>query len=582
MPTTTVKPTSVGPGSLFLKEHFSNLSAIARDSYSLSSLSVFAQRNVYLEGNLISMRGDRQFQADVIDNTARVVNTVKPAQIGLTTSTIVYFLSGMATQPPGKFNVVYALPSANDAQKLTVTKVDPIIQGSPYLRARLNKDVDNAELKEINGNFLFTRGTKSDTAALSISADCLVADEVDRCDPDKLKQFRSRLQASPLKIIKQFSTPTIDRYGISKEAEASRRMRHLGMCHSCGHKWLPTYHQDIVIPGYLGDLEDLTKYNIKDVRWQEAHWKCPKCGNDPKFTPETLEWVCENPEDQYEAITYYITPVTTCRILVPSYLVSTSTEFNTRTEWKNQVLGETGEENNEQLTIGDIESCTIDSPLDSSEVHFMGCDMGLTCHITIGRLTSAVMTANGKPSLLVVHRESVPIGQFNARRLELIKQYRCITSVHDVYPYTPTIMAITDSDPNAYGAVFTTSKSPEMYTVREKKQDLEEGKLNLRLVSINRTAVFDTLLDMFKKREIVIHKQANHDELVMHLMSLRRVQIFQGDELVFSWQKTDGNDHGFFSLMYMYLACTLRGTVSESRGSSFSLVSKFRVRKGVL
>ena len=193
--------------------------------------------------------------------------------------------------------------------------------------------MNNNELKQIGNNFIFIRGSRSETAALSISADCLVADEIDRSDPDTLKQFRSRLQASELQIIKQFSTPTIEGVGIAKEAETSKRWRHFAKCARCDHIWLPSYHTDVRIPGFLDDLREVTKTNIKNMEWQKAHWRCPSCGQDPLLHPSRLTWICENQADNYEAATYYVSPVTACLVLKPSYLVRTSTEFNTRSEW---------------------------------------------------------------------------------------------------------------------------------------------------------------------------------------------------------------------------------------------------------
>lgn len=115
------------------------------------------EKYAYLEGKKFSFDG-YEFQRAVMDDPSRVVNTVKPAQIGLTVTTMMYFLSVMATQ---KLNAIYALPSANDAAKLVTTKLNPILYGTPELKRLLNVNVDSTELKEINGNFLFTRGTRS-------------------------------------------------------------------------------------------------------------------------------------------------------------------------------------------------------------------------------------------------------------------------------------------------------------------------------------------------------------------------------------------------------------------------------------
>ncbi len=558
--------------SLLSIEHLQRVSDAARDVYHLHNLSTWVEKYIQLEGKSMNMSGRYRFQSDIVNDTGRVTNTIKCAQIGLTTSTIAYFLAALATQR--KFNVIYALPTASDAAKLTTTKVNPLIHGSPRLRNLLNKEVDSVELKQIGSNFLFTRGSKSETAALSISADCLVIDELDRCDPDVIKQFRSRLQASELGIVRQFSTPTMRGVGISREAEASKRYRSMAACHHCSHKWLPTYDLDIVVPGYDKPLEELDKHSIIDTRWQEARWNCPNCGRDPKLTRKSLEWVCENPEQNYEANSYFVNPVTCCEVLKPAYLVRTSTEFATRAEWKNQVLGIEAEDNNEQITEKDVDASMIQAELASSDVTYFGADMGLLCHVVVGR-----MTQGGE--MLVIHREAVPVSNFNARRSELIRKYRCIVSVHDAFPYTPMISAITDFDPNAYGCDFSSGKSVELFTIKEKEANAEEGKLNLRLVRANRTRALDELMGLFKARKIIIGKQTDDEDrkFKAHVLSMKRTQTFKADELVYQWQKTDGVDHFMLALLYCYLATMLRGTVQPTRAAGAALVSAFELKQ---
>lgn len=555
------------------KHHIDRVKDGANSVFNLNNLSKYIEKNLYLEGKRYAF-GDRYgFQADIINDTSRVTNTVKPAQIGMTTVTMAYILSAACTQK--RFNSIYSLPTSNDAQKLVTTKLDPLINGSPEVKRLLDCNVDNNELKKFANNFIFIRGSRSDTAALSISADALVADEIDRSDPDTLKQFRSRLQASDLQIIKQFSTPTIEGVGISKEAETSKRYRHMATCNCCGNSWLPNYHQDIVIPNYNQSLVDITKSTIKDIRWQEARWNCPTCGKDPQLHPSRLEWVCENPLDNYEAHTYYISAITACLVLKPAYLVRTSTEFNTRSEWANQTLGETSEEENEQVTVVDIEAAEVQSDLNSNDIHYFGADMGLMCAVSIGRLTD-------RGVLVIVHREYVPLSSFRARRLELIRQYRCIVSVHDVMPYTSEIMQICEYDSNAYGALFVSTKSPEMYTLKEKEEDMEEGKLNLRLLKVNRTLGLDAVRDLFKSRQIVMQKSSKTDTYKDQYISLKRVQQFVGDELTFVWQKTDGNDHFMFSTLYLLLAVKMRGrTQGRSSIGSVPLVSSYVAKQNL-
>lgn len=552
-------------------EHLRRVQDGARDVYSLDNLSAWIERYLRLDGRKFDMSTRYSFQKRIVNDTSRVVNTVKCAQIGLTTATIAYFLAAMATQR--KFNTIYALPSQTDASKIVTTKINPIIQESTRLRQLADKNTDSVELKQIGNNFLFCRGAKSETAALSISADCLVADEIDRSDPDVLKQFRSRLQASELAIIKQFSTPTVDGVGISKEAETSKRYRSFATCFHCNHIWLPSFHTDIRVPGYTADISEITRTNIQTLDWKNAHWICPRCNRDPILHPSRLSWVCENDSENWEASTYYVNPVVCCEVLKPAYLVRTSTEFNTRSEWLNQVLGETSTENNEQITRQDVEASFTNS-LDSSEVHYLGADIGLLCHVAIGRRTQA-------GELLVVYRESIPVTNFIARRQELMKQYRIAVSVMDVYPYTQTIMQICDYDVNAYGCTFSTGNSPELFTIQEKVADAEEGKLNLRLVKANRTRALDEILLLFKEKRILIARVSDSEDskFLSHVLSMKRVQVFVKDELQFSWKKTTGEDHMMFAVMYLNLATLLRGTVEPWATGSLGLVRSFRLKQ---
>lgn len=551
-----------------IAEHFQRLRDGVGNVYNLNNLAAYVEKSVKLEGKKYTFGVKYGFQRDVLNDDSRVNNTVKPAQIGLTVSTMAYILAAAATQK--KFHSIYGLPTAGDATKLVTTKLNPLIDNSPDIRRLLNCNVHSTELKEINGNFIFIRGTKSETAALSISADCLVVDEIDRCDPDVVKQFRSRLQASELQIVRQFSTPTIEGVGISKEAETSKKYRHMAKCVHCNHVWLPSYHTDIVVPNYSGDLEYITKKTLKDIEWEKAHWKCPNCGLDPDLHPTRLEWVCENLDDNYEAHTYFITPVTACLVLRPAYLVRTSTEFNKRSEWKNQVLGETSEDKNEQITTEDVSKATLNIPLDSSEVHVMGFDMGLLCNVAIGRVTS-------DDTVVVVHREQVPISVFEKRRLELIQKYRVVSSVHDVYPYTSEVMKVCEYDSNAYGALFVTGASVQLYTLQEKAEDVEEGKLNLRLLKVNRTMMLDATMELFKSGKLVM--AACEPDFSSHYLSMKRTQVFVKDELVWVWQKTGTEeDHQHFALGYMMLAWKMR-TRQSWTDSALTLVTKFKVGK---
>jgi hypothetical protein len=137
-----------------------------------------------------------------------------------------------------------------------------------------------------------------------------------------------------------------------------------------------------------------------------------------------------------------------------------------------------------------------------------------------------------------------------------------------------------DHDPNAYGSIFTSSKSPELFTLQEKEENAEEGKLNLRLLKINRTVGLDNVKDLFKAQKIILAQCASAAKMRPQYISLKRVQKFVNDELTYMYEKTDGQDHAHFALMYLHIAIQLRGrTAGWVKAGTVPFLSKFRLKR---
>ena len=535
------------------RQHVQRVRAASQAKYGLGNLSDWIEENLYLDGRRFSFV-DHEFQKDILNDTSPISMAVKVAQIGMSTISYAHALACCSIMDHWGYG--YVFPNTGDATKACSTRINPMIAQSPEVRRLVNKELDNTELKQIGTSFLYFRGTKSETAGLSISLDFLTVDEYDRCDFDVAAQYVSRLQHKETKMRRLFSTPTLANYGIMKESRTAKRYRHVATCGACNHKWLPDYFNDIKVPDYYGDLREITKVTIKDYRWAEASWVCPKCGRDPQFHHTRMEWVCENPQENYAANCWFISPVTAHKVLTPSYLINVSTQFNRYSEFVNQSLGQPAEEEGEAILNKDLEKALHQGDLSSSHTHVLGADMGLICRIVIGRQT-------WEGQLIVVHREEVPLARFEDRRRELCMRFNVRISVHDTQPYVDTVRRITEQDPNAFGAMFTTSKATVLFTKKEVVENAEDGKLNLRRIDINRTAAFDALLHVVKTGSLVIQRQdqALEDLFEEQMLSIKRVQVFdRAGELMFTWQKTDGNDHFHFALLYMYMAAQLTGT----------------------
>lgn len=539
---------------MYFEDHIQRLRDSINDVYGIHNLAPWIQKKTYLDGKKFSFES-HEFQIEILEDTSPTSIIVKCAQIGLSELAYRYAIAACCTQDD--FTVIYTFPASSDAEKNCKTRIDPLIEGSPEVKRLVNVNLNNSEVKQFGRNsFLFFKGTFSSTQALSTPANAVIHDEWDKSDTTQGSVYVSRLQHKPHKIRKIFSTPTIDKFGVSKEAETAKRLKHMARCNHCNHMFLPDYFNDIKIPGWDKPMEEITKRNIHTIKWQQAYLACPKCGKDPQLHHTRMQFVCENSQENHEAKAWYISPFSAHNILVPSYLVNTSTKFEKFSEFKNQTLGLTAEEKNDSIQESDITGVEMPG-LDSSEFHVMGSDMGLTCHICIGRIAT-------DGTFVIVHREQVHYTHFEARSLKLMAQYRVMLHVMDTQPYVDLVTRITKARPNNWGAIFVTSKSPLAFTLQTEEEDVKEGKMDLRLVKVNRTAALDGLLNVIKQGNWAINSSDQNETYRAQMQTLKRVQKFTKDgELTYVWEKTgDENDHYHFATLYLWIATQMRGTVT--------------------
>lgn len=554
----------------YAKASLSRLRAGIKDIYSLSNLDEWIVLNTKIHGKPFSFK-DREFQIPILRDKKRRRNVVKCAQVGLSELSYRWAVAACCVMPD--FSIIYTFPSSTDAENNNKTRIDPMIDESPEVARLVNPNLNNSSIKQFGRNsFLYFKGTKSETQALSTPADAVINDEYDKSDITNASVYESRLQDKPHKIRQIFSTPTVERYGVSKEALTSNRLRHLATCDHCQHIFLPDYFQHVVVPGWDKPLEEINKDNIHLTKWADAYLRCPRCGKDPNLHHTRMEFVCENSDEYHESNTYYVSPFSAHRRISIPYIVQSSTLYERFSEFKNQVLGITAEEKNESITEADMRLARMPYKMDSTELHCMGCDMGQWCHVTIGRYTN-------DGTLLIVHKERVPLAKFEERTRELSAQYKVVVRVMDTQPETDLVRRITENTPNAWGAMFVNTKGLRKYALDDVDEDKEEGKLNIKQVKINRTATFDAVLQLIKQGKLKFAANDDDELFINQFQSIKRIMKFDKNKDIYaSWEKTDGKDHYHLSTLYLYLACDIRETAGSvgAAGVGIPLVSKVK------
>lgn len=554
-----------------VQEHYDRLHAALFNTYNLQDVVRYIENETFLAGDRYSFK-DHEFQKDIISDVSRNVYVQKCAQVGLSEIMARYIIGLCRIMP--YFSAILTMPYSGDAVNFVKTRINPFIEGSPDLKRVMSADLDNTQIKGIATSIFYARGTSGETAALSVPADLLVHDEVDRSDPFTLQQYQSRIKHSRWKLTRLFGTPTVEDRGIALAMASSMRRRHMVKCEHCNFYFVPSYHSNVVIPGYDGEKRDINKDNYLRLRWREAFVQCPSCHGAPSLQVEHRHWVVENNLDNFDANGYYVTPFSVPNIVPPSQIVLESTKFGWA-EFCNQTLGETNSDQNEELTKEDIIGCRFPGSLDTGAVHCLGADMGITCHIMIGR-----MTLEGE--LLVVHRERVMMGDFVRRHGELRRQFRVLTSVIDAYPYTDMVLGMQKLDKNLFGAIYHRSKRLATYAIVKAEEDQSKGQLPITQAAIQRNVNFDQVMERFKKKKLLwaVGDEHEAETFVSHCLDMKRVQTVDRDgETIYVWEKsTQGNDHFMHTLGYLHVACQLNGMAGRSLSTNVRMPMIYKMK----
>lgn len=168
--------------------------------------------------------------------TAPLVSVMKAAQIGVSAWLIRWVLR---TADRGA-TALYVMPRERQSTEFSTLRFGPVIASSAYLRARqdLRRTTrsDTKRLKSIGDGYVAIRGSKSEDELVSVDADALALDELDRLVQGNLPRVMQRV-TGPMawNLVRQVSTPTIPNYGISKAYANSDQRRWHVRC-ECG-KW---------------------------------------------------------------------------------------------------------------------------------------------------------------------------------------------------------------------------------------------------------------------------------------------------------------------------------------------------------
>lgn len=240
----------------------------------ISLLSFLVNNQIKNESGEVLDFKKYRFMFDVYADRSRFMTCMKCAQIGFTTYEI--FKSAHQCKNEG-IDIIYVLPTSDDVTKFSGGKTNKILAQNPIMQA-WTKDKDSIEQKQFGDNTIYYQGSWTSRVALMITAKKLIVDEYDRCKPEVVEQYDSRLQsvADPQKAF--FSNPSKPDFGVHIWYQKSDEKK-WNITHSCGSRFVMDetcidYKKEIYkCPKCLGEITDEERnngewYNKDDEKWE--------------------------------------------------------------------------------------------------------------------------------------------------------------------------------------------------------------------------------------------------------------------------------------------------------------------------
>jgi len=239
--------------------------------------------NLRLDGNPFTFGPDHAYLEEIYeamsDPGVTTLVLEKAAQMGLTVGEVLFSFWGMKHRrfPKG---VLYLLPSEHHMQRVSKTKLQPIIDENPVLQAWVT-DTDSSAQKRIGQASLILHGMNTTLGLKSYSVDCVVFDEVEEItDWTNVPLAEERMSHSKL----TWKGRTIEG----------------GVRHYLSVPSVPEYGIDALFKGKRSDDSTFWEVDPSDQRYW--HLKCEHCGEYTCLEDEFPECLVEVSAKEEKAI----------------------------------------------------------------------------------------------------------------------------------------------------------------------------------------------------------------------------------------------------------------------------------------
>ena len=511
-------------------------------------------KNTTLKGKPFSF--DRYpFQRQIADDMHPNMVCEKLSQIGLTEIQIRKALTIARRNSQTGVNVQFTLADDNLFDKVSSTRVKPIIENDPVFNLEEDqKAIRNKNTYQFGRSFLYLTGaTESD--ATSNAVDFMFNDELDLTNQDTAALFSSRLQGSDYKVRQQFSTPTFTAYGVNSLMAISDYHEYMIRCEACNHTQIPVFERRFCnipgLPSTVEDLMDIENAHLAMIDVGGAYVRCERCSRALDLGNSALrEWVPMRPGAPMRG--YKVRPFSTDRLDI-EYIILQLIGYkknNKIRRFKNTVLGEADDGGNARLSYEEIKACFGSArvpDIDKQDGVFVGIDMGQICTITLGK-------GHDETDVNVFKTYVCHIDKLIEEVKKICDRYNVVAGTVDRHPYEPDAERVfTASGGKIWPAEYRGTK--EIAPVKNAEQKVIHWQ-------IDRTEHLDRVCNRIKAGKFLIEgyqEETTQDLIVQQLRNMVRIEE---PETPAKWQKLDENDHFFHSAAFMLTATKLPSLIS--------------------
>lgn len=530
---------------------------------------------------------DHEYQLGLLTDTTNHQAWQKCSQVGASEISVRMMLGMLAVMKA--LTAIYTLPTTGFARKFAKGRIDPVVDNSKLLKALRNNDVDSSELKQFGNSFLYLVGSFGQSSAISVPAQALFKDEVDFSNQTVLTTFNSRLgHAKDGGIVREFSTPTVNGFGINKAFVDGSQAFYTVKCSHCFDWVAPDFMRDVEVPGFDGTIFEFEKDDLRNskVKVDEAFLRCPSCQSplvwDDFLNPNLRQWVHTHPDREKHS--YQIQPFDVAAVNPLHRTLRQIDEYERKKDWVNFKVGQPYEDAENSFIGKLIDENTSGSgavvPDGTENVVKLakgcciGVDVGKTSWVVIG------YPHDDKPGYKVIHRERIRQDGENylVRRLKFLTECFGVTKgVIDAGPdFTSSSMIVQQSKTNQWFACYYT-RNPLGGSLESINVNEEEG-----IIKSFRTGTFDELVKRCNSGMITYTESPDSVLFKDHLTSMKRVETKnEMGDIVVSWVATD-DDHYAHALNYCNMAYNLMGRKSKTAVSPvLPMAAKARLKDGL-